>query len=113
MENKDVIIINTTIPDVLKMYGKEGEDYYCKSVKNKFLLEEYPLTEKGRNYHILYSYANALYRALGEDGWNIYCEYFPETSDSILSGYWNCARGWKGEVCGKIVFELKRLKIID
>lgn len=108
-----VVSLKTTIPDFLKIYGKAGEDYYCNSRKNKGLLLEYPLTEEGRNYHILYSYANALYRALGEEGWDIYCEYFPETSDSILSGYWNSARGWKGDVKGKIIFELKQLGIVE
>ena len=102
------------VPDSLKVYGCKGvKDYYRKA---KGFDLEFPTYDdkgieiEGRNYNILYSYANAIYRVLGEDGWDLYRDYFPETPEQILKNCgWSSAKYWKGEVKRRIVKEVERL----
>lgn len=103
-----------TVPDKLKVYGCKGKEDYYREVNDLHL--EFPTVDErgneieGRNFNILYSYANAIYRVLGEDGWELYKEYFPETPEKILKDCgWSSAKNWKGEVKRRIVAEIERL----
>ena len=108
-ESYDVISLDSNIPDKFRIYGKEGQDYYRKATD---LSLEFP-EKSGRNYHILYSYANAIYRVFGDEGFKIFNLYFPETSEDILESYWGSAKGWTGFVKQSIIRELEQLEFIE
>lgn len=75
---------------------------YRRSVKIPEFFEE-------SNYHIRYSYANAIYRFLGEAGHKVYMNYFPEDDPKRLTeleGVWKSSRNWKGPVSEVVRREL-------
>lgn len=88
--------------------GKENEDYYRSYSYLPYIDET-----SGKNYQLLYKYANAIYRCCGEKGWEVYCNYFPTTRKNILKGYWNSAKGYKKEISGFIAKELIKLGICE
>lgn len=76
-----------TVQEKYKFYGKVGEKYHREFQISKYFTD---------GSHILYSYASTLRNLLGDKGWQVYRDYFPETSESILRSQWGRDYGVKG-----------------
>lgn len=114
-EKYEVTKIDSFIPENFIYRGKEGENYYrilvIAGVPIK--IDNMYAGEEGQNYHLLYSYSNTIYEALGDDGFEIFKSFFPTTDLGTLNSYWNSSRSRIEISCkNKIMNELETLGFI-
>lgn len=98
---------STIVPPRFQFLGNQGEDYY-REANMPFSYNG----EEGKNYELLWSYSNAIYRCCGEDGYSIFTNYFPTTPKSILDGYWNSSRNFEKDIRDFIKRELIGIGVI-
>lgn len=101
----------SVVPPEYQFNGQRDEDYY----RTKEMPWFYKKEDDGRNYNLLWTYSNAIYKCCGDKGEEIFYNYFPTTPQSVLSSIWGSSQNRPADdkVRRVIVDELVRLKLID
>lgn len=99
---------STIVPSRFQFFGNKGEDYY-REAKMPFCYNG----EEGKNYELLWSYSNAIYKCCGEEGYEVFCNYFPTTPKNVLDGYWSSSKNYSKGIRGFIQRELLCIGVVD
>lgn len=99
---------STNVPPRFQFLGEQGEDYY-REAKMPYI----KYGEEGKNYELLWSYSNAIYKICGDEGFKVFCNYFPTTSEGELKKYWGTSKNSRKDIRNFIQRELVGIGVID